>query len=307
MFSPNTINNLLKLTFRNDGVWDGMKFYINEEIYDPDYLVVVEGVDRDINAAVLQNKSIFIALEPSSIKKYSQKFLDQFDVVVTVQSRIRHDNKLLTLPGHGWFINKTYAELDKIKNIKKNKLLSIVVSNKTETLGHRKRLEFCLKLKDVLGDAVDLYGRGFNSFEDKWDSLCSYKYSIAIENSSEDHYISEKFGDCVLAHTYPFYFGAANISDYYDIRSFTEIDIFDFDKSLDVITKIMSDDRHYDENLSYVLESKRRYMDRYTLFSVISNIIKSDHGVDNDPVEVCIQKEKTPIFDRLVEKVKSIY
>ena len=40
----------------------------------------------------------------------------------------------------------------------KTKLLSIVVSNKTFTKGHRDRLEFCLKLKERLGDKVDLFG-----------------------------------------------------------------------------------------------------------------------------------------------------
>lgn len=50
---------------------------------------------------------------------------------------------------------------------KKTKLISVITSNKAFTKGHLKRIEFVEKLKAYYGDKLDVFGQGFNSFEDK--------------------------------------------------------------------------------------------------------------------------------------------
>ena len=77
----------------------------------------------------------------------------------------------------------------------KTKLVSVVASNQTYLPGHRARLEFVAKLKEALGDQVDVFGRGINGFADKRDVLDDYRYHIAIENSVCENYWTEKLAD----------------------------------------------------------------------------------------------------------------
>ena len=60
----------------------------------------------------------------------------------------------------------------------------------------------------------------YKPFEKKEDGLKSYKYSIIIENSSETDYFTEKVIDACLLETIPIYWGAPNISKYFDTRGF---------------------------------------------------------------------------------------
>ena len=53
----------------------------------------------------------------------------------------------------------------------KTKPVSVVASNRTDLPGHRARRDFVAKLKDALGDQVDVFGRGLNGFVDKRDVL----------------------------------------------------------------------------------------------------------------------------------------
>jgi hypothetical protein len=45
-----------------------------------------------------------------------------------------------------------------------------------------------------------------------------FQFSIAIENSSQKYYFSEKLIDCLLTKTIPIYYGCTNIPEYFDTR-----------------------------------------------------------------------------------------
>ena len=119
--------------------------------------------------------------------KFSQQFLNQFGAIITVQKELKHKNIIYSHNANPWFVNKNYDDLLIDKNSEKNKLISVITSNKTFTQGHKKRLEFVTALKDYFGDKLDVYGRGINDFNDKWDVLANYKYTIAIENDNVDY------------------------------------------------------------------------------------------------------------------------
>lgn len=134
-----------------------------------------------------EDNTIFISAEPPTLRKYSNLFLQQFNHVITCHDQIKHIHKHQILQGHPWFVNKTYDELIAGVLLTKTKTISVISSTKQFSEGHKKRPEFCYKLKDYFGDTLDLYGRGLKEFSDKWNFLAPYKFSLAIENASLNH------------------------------------------------------------------------------------------------------------------------
>ena len=292
----------LSLTHGCKGIIKDFEFLFNSDHHNSDYIVVFDSILSPIITTVPRHKIIFVAGEPSSIKRYDQTFLNQFGHVLTCQKNIQHKSKFLISPGHSWFSKKSYDEIKNIKKINKTKLLSIVASNKTFTKGHRDRFNFCMKLKEHMGDKVDIFGRGFNDFEDKWSVIEPYKYSISIENCKEPHWITEKLGDCFTSHTFPFYMGAQNVGNYYDKRSFKEIDIYNFEESLSIIKDTINTSGHYEGSLKYLIDSKNKYLDEHCILPMVCNFIErhlDQLPKENNTESICVYPEKTSFINRV--------
>jgi hypothetical protein len=171
-------------------------------------------------------------------------------------------------------VGKSYDELMALAEVPKTKKISMITSNKTMNDGHKKRLEFCFKLKDYFGSAIDLYGRGIRDFDDKWDVLAPYEYSIAIENDVVPHWMTEKLYDCFLAHTFPIYYGCPNIAEYFNSKAFETIDIHNLDDSKKTIEKILNTPGHYVQHLPDIKAAKIRYLEHYNIFPLIIELIE---------------------------------
>lgn len=122
---------------------------------------------------------------------------------------------------------------DFVQAVDKPKKLSIIVSYLNKSLGnYRKRIGLLNKILDSDLD-IDIYGRRLHiddkrfrgELEHKYTGLLPYQYSIAIENSNEKNYITEKFIDCTMCNTIPIYNGAPNIADVYDDNFFRTINL----------------------------------------------------------------------------------
>lgn len=305
--SSKELNNyLIGLTPNKKGLFGNYKFYFNADTKQYDYLVVFEFLPDEI--ILCDNAiSIFIVGESTSIKNYNQNFLDQFDHIITCQKRIKHKSVFYNSPGHTWFSDKTYDELLNTTYVKKEKLLSIVVSNKVLTKGHRDRLDFCLKLKEKLGDKVDLFGRGFKDFEDKWNVIAPYKYSIAIENSIEDDWVTEKIGDCYTSHTFPFYMGAPNISKYYNTNSYELIDITNFEDSFSKIISILNDNSHYEKHLNYLIDAKLDYINKHSMIPMVCNFIDNLKFTNKKQVNKVILPHKNNILQKIINIIMKYF
>ena len=91
-----------------------------------------------------------------------------------------------------------------------------------------------------------------NPFTNKEDGLKSFMYSIVIENIKENDYFTEKIVDSCLCNTVPIYWGAPNISDYFDIRGMIICD--SLDEIMDALKKINSDD--YNSRKKWIHKNK---------------------------------------------------
>ena len=253
--------------------WGDYEFFINDETKDYDFLVVFNFLNDVELCGCPEENRIFLTAEPSVIRNYDKIFLKQFGHVITCQRDLKHTNKTYFHQGHNWFVGKNYEELVSNLSIKKNKNLSVIVSNKQFTDGHKKRFDFVMNLKEHFKSDLDLFGRGINDFDDKWDVLSPYKYSIAIENFVCDDWITEKIYDCYLAHTFPIYYGCPNINKYFNSNSYELIDIENKDKSIKIIENILSQQNFYEEHLVEVINAKLHYLNNLNIFPLICNYI----------------------------------
>lgn len=102
------------------------------------------------------------------------------------------------------------------KIYKKNKLISIIASNKNSTEGHNLRHQIISKAKE--NDLIlDVYGRGYNPIDYKLNALKDYGYSIIIENSKIDYYFTEKLIDSFMTGTIPIYWGCPSIGNFFNL------------------------------------------------------------------------------------------
>jgi hypothetical protein len=259
------------------GVWGDCKFFINpknSEKVDFDYWFVYNfPLDADEITACKKGGLVLITGEPDSVETYSRQYTNQFDCVITSQKGLKHPNKFFLSQGLPWHVKKSYDELVKLQPVPKERKISIISSNKIRTEGHQRRLDFALRIKDYFKERIDLYGRGLNSFEDKWEALAPYEYSISVENSAQEFYFTEKLTDCFLSFTYPIYYGCLNIHDYFDKRSYIQIDINKFDLAVKRIETVLVDSDHYSANFSYLMNARDKALNCYNLLPLIVDFV----------------------------------
>ncbi|MDC0857252.1 glycosyltransferase family 10, partial [Rickettsiales bacterium] len=139
------------------------------------------------------------------------------------------------------------------------------------TYWHSARYHFCIALKRHFKDKIDIFGSGHNQINTKTDAILPYKYHIAIENQSLYNVITEKLYDPFLGLAYPIYFGAPNIEQFFHKNSLTNINIFDFKSSVETIESVISSNL-WEENQQYLIESKNKVLDDYSIFARIAKI-----------------------------------
>jgi hypothetical protein len=98
--------------------------------------------------------------------------------------------------------------------------IAYVNSNCDTSTGRDELVKEMTDLLKPLGVPLHSFGRCLNNMprtarsDSKIDTLRRYKFCVAIENSEDRHYVSEKVYDAFVAGCVPIYFGAPNILDY---------------------------------------------------------------------------------------------
>ena len=286
-------------------VWGNCRFYINQEVRECDYWIVLNNVTKEEKVNCPSGNTILFALEPPSIQKYKPAFLKQFSKVVSSQKNIKHKDVIRTLTTVFWHPNKTYDDLASMHFVKKNKLISIITSNKAYTEGHRRRLRFAYRLKEYFGDSIDLFGRGIRPFADKWEVLAPYKFTVAIENEWQPDWITEKLTDCFLTYTFPFYYGCPNAEKYFRPDSFLRIDINDFDQSRRIIEGVLKNEQFYNDHFDKLEQSRKKTLNQYNFFSLVANKLISFNSTDKLKKEIIILPEEK--FANNLDRLKKLF
>src|SRR5258708_1735459 len=176
-----------------------------------------------------------------------------------------------------WHVAKSYDELTSVTRNKldgKRDELCWITTDKRAFPGHKARMDF----KDYLLSThfnFHLYGTGFQPIADKFDGLFPNKYSLAIENSSVEHYWTEKLADSFLSWCLPFYWGAPNLEEYFPYKSFIRIDIHKPAEALKIIQRTIAN-KEWEKRIDAIEESRKLILNKYQFFPVITELIHED-------------------------------
>jgi len=130
--------------------------------------------------------------------------------------------------GHnGFLFHEMPSNISMFPN-KKTKLMSIMVSHKSYTIGHKYRhalVSYILKNNlpiDIWGNGAKFYKQRFpennniyGDFKSMAEMCDNYTFTIAIENTCHDHYFTEKIINPFIYHTIPLYWGCKKIEEYF--------------------------------------------------------------------------------------------
>lgn len=261
------------------------EFFLNDECAEPDFWVVQgKGVREPQTCRVAPANTILLTTEPRSILVYPQPYLNQFGLVCTCQQQTVHPHVRFGPAILPWFVgykpdgrggyvySQDYDTLSQPSDPSdKTRLISVITSNKAFTRGHLDRIRFVEKLKEHYGDQLDVFGRGFRPFDDKWDVLRPYRYHIVIENSSQPYYWTEKISDCFLAETFPFYYGCTNLSDYFPREAFAPIDIRQPEQAIGLIDRTIAA-RRFEQSAAVLAACKQTVLGKYNMFEYAARL-----------------------------------
>lgn len=261
------------------------RFYVNEEIDDPDFVIIRgKSAKRELHFNVAPENVILTTSEPYSVLAYPRDYCNQFGMVCSCQENLKHRNVRFTPAIIFWFAGVSFDSKGKPSPLKdydflkaaptpeKKKLISVVSSNKAFTQGHVDRIRFVERLKEYYGDKIDVFGRGYNGFDDKYDVVAPYKYHIVIENSKEKYYWTEKLADSYICESYPIYHGCTNVGDYFPEGSYSAIDVNDFDGAVKVIDALIANEA-YENARPLLKECKDKVLDEYNMFNYLAGIM----------------------------------
>ena len=284
---------LIRQTPGSKGIWEDAQFFFNSEAGEYDAWIVYDDVLSTEETVCPKENIILITGEPPQLKNYLPDFLSQFSAVITSHANMSHPRRILYQQSLPWHVGrkqrnhhnvafaKSYDELRTMMDIPKSRVLSVLVSAKNHTEGHAKRIEFVKRLKKYFGSEIDVYGRGINEIEDKWDAIAPYKYHIALENSLAEHYWTEKLSDVFLSETFPIYYGSPNVDEYFPAESYRTIDINDFGSAVHTIINTMNNDV-YEKSIQSLKKAKLLVLEKYNLFPMVLNYINPDRSLKNN-------------------------
>ncbi|MDA9230708.1 glycosyltransferase family 10 [Alphaproteobacteria bacterium] len=273
----------------------GIEFITDAQCEQYDWLVIYDdlppagderlSLGRETLACPPEN-TVLLTYEPSSVKFYGNDYTNQFGMVLTSHeaAALGHPNRFDVPPIGFWY----YGGLEQMQAHptvpEKTKNLSIFGSAKQQkhTL-HKRRFDFIQELTAGLGDALDVFGKGYHFVEHKAEALDDYRYHIAVENHIGPHHWTEKLSDSFLGYSLPFYAGCSNVADYFPEESFIQLDIRDSEAAIQTIQNAIAN-HEYEKRLPAIIEARRRVIEDYNLGNMIAkHIAAAPQATDMKP------------------------
>ena len=269
--------------------WGNCKFFINEPVDTCDAWIVFDDLVIAESCECPLDRTYLLTAEPPNVKTYNSQFVGQFATVLTAHEGLGGPASRTCPPLLPWhvgrhvrpnvvdYFDKTYDYLAALEPVKKTKLISVISSNKVFTDEHRYRRTFVEILRRALGDQLDVFGRGVNDIEDKWDAIAPYKYHLALENAAVPNYWTEKITDAYLGWAFPIYMGCPNLSIYFPKGSFAQLPWGDSEVAIEVIRSVLNDDPFQDAH-EQLRVARQKCLDEYNFFGYFARLAEQERS-----------------------------
>ena len=300
-------------------IWNNIKL-VNDDDYD--YLVIINKPIcdisnicichsiQDMNIKIIKEKTIVFQMEPWCEDKkwgvnnwgvWAKPNKDEYMAVIG-RNTDTYNNVF-------WQLEQTYGELH--QSPLKTKIISSICSSKYFDPGHIKRIDFLKYVESItdLSFNIDIYNQnnshnfknykgGVTPFIDKSKGIMSYKYYFMCENNFEPGFITEKLWEPILCETLVFYCGAPDVCKYVDPLAFVQIDLNNFEESVNIISTAIKED-WYTKRLPNIRKMKHKLLNEKQFFPRIEKIINNYI----DKRKCVIQHTKKPItYEKILEK-----
>ena len=295
-------------TPKNDGAWKNTQFHLNDES-QCSWLCVFDGPPYEWKTHIPKERRMLVIAEPKDVKTYLTTYLNQFHHVISPYKKpLSYQGQWYRSPPlYMWYYGAPFAPSIKetksktfsraaatswqaiARPKKKTKTLSAVSSLQYGTSLHFQRYHFIPVLQQELGDAFDMFGRGYRFISDKADALDAYRYHLVLENNQDDHFWTEKLSDAYLAECYPIYVGCSNLHDYFPKQAYSRIDIDNIPQAVSMVKDIIASNL-WQKNHKHILTAKRLVMERYNLLPFIANITNDNNHLQEKPT---LEKKET--------------
>ena len=294
-----TIKKYAQYSDKRFAYWDEFAFTA-DLLPDCDALLIFNTPAENIHTFCHPERVIAFMMEPGVREKHPWMFkgLDQYHKVYSPVGRSA--NTILSHGFLGWYSHHNFAFFKNLAIPEKTRSVSCIASGLQQLEGHRLRLSFIKTLQQQFGQ-MDFFGRDTHFLPDKMDGLLPYRYSIAIENSSQPHYFTEKINDCFLAYTVPVYYGCKNIGRYFPERSFVQIDIENPKQSIDQIQSLLVND-DWQSRLEAVKEARELVLTKYQPLAGAAAIFRETDAVSGKK-NIVAKTVRTDLLKRLKTKL----
>ena len=239
-----------------------INFYVDNNVY------YMENVD------IHEENTIALLVEPRAIIPGTYDWIEQnyhkFKYVFSF------DEDILKLPNAELLL---YGQITaEFPEDPKDKIISMVASGKDFCEGHRNRNMIAHMLKGKI-DTFGKFDGGEYCNDDAY--LKGYMFNVAMENSSNGYYFTEKICNCFASKIVPIYWGCPNIDKYFDINGiifcrnnediFAAVDMVLADPEGEYRKRKLSIERNYNTVQMY-----RRYADLFlrTYGDLLEDMVK---------------------------------
>ena len=196
-------------------------------------IYITDDDEDDFTHAIILNKAmpilnipkqnvIGLACEPYDFLQIDETFIEYAKKNISkyfIGDKYQLPEPFIEYFGYMWFTRP----IKEITN--KNKIMSIVLSNKKFAPGHLYRHQLVKKIIEYRLP-IHIYGKGSYEYIKKSNYVRGsflksepyedYLYTIAIENFRSNHYFSEKIITPIMYNCSPIYFGCRNIQNYFN-------------------------------------------------------------------------------------------
>lgn len=210
----------------------------------PGYADVKVWTDIRLKEAIddYATKKIALLIEPPAVNAGMYEWIQQFSFVF--DAVLTHQRSLCELGEPFLFYPFGGSWIQDWGMFPKNKGVSILVSPKMLTEGHRLRHE-AARLPNV-----DSYGNGVGRYvHSKAEALRDYRYAIIIENDLSDAWFTEKLIDAISQGCVPIYRGCPSIDRFFNPKGMIRWE------TLDELKDILAGDDDYEARRPWLEEN----------------------------------------------------